>query len=259
MRHRVEETPGDAGVERSSPLYNRYNGFLLGQFLSLAFTPAGRPRYAERRARMLAFLAEIGIAPDAAALPETPPAIGGASHVALLTRVLPLVASHSRELAEFVVLGGLLTHYGVLAHHDAETAAAILVEIERLRAAYDLPPIDPARFVVPPDQRDPDLVLSPSLDYLREIVRRLPAEPDTAFVIMPFSAPYAAYYDAFYRPALEQCGYRAFRAWGGLATEDYADLRARADRPVRLRLGRRVRAEPQRRSTRSAPLTRSAS
>jgi hypothetical protein len=37
-------------------------------------------------------------------------------------------------------------------------------------------------------------------------------------------APYADYYRDFYRPSLEQCGYRTFRAWGGLANEDYADL-----------------------------------
>ena len=41
---------------------------------------------------------------------------------------------------------------------------------------------------------------------------------------MPFTAPYAGYYASFYRPALEHCGYRAFRAWGGLAGADHADL-----------------------------------
>jgi tetratricopeptide (TPR) repeat protein len=49
-------------------------------------------------------------------------------------------------------------------------------------------------------------------------------EPETAFVIMSFSAPYAEYFSTFYRPALENAGMRAFRAWGGLGSEDYGVL-----------------------------------
>ena len=67
-------------------------------------------------------------------------------------------------------------------------------------------------------------VLSPSLAYLGKIVDTLEVERDTAFVIMPFKQPYASYYSMLYRPALESAGYRAFRAWGGLGSEDYCDL-----------------------------------
>ena len=77
---------------------------------------------------------------------------------------------------------------------------------------------------MPAHEADPDRVLAPSLGYLRDIVARLPVEGDTAFVVMPFTAPYAGYYASFYRPALEHCGYRAFRAWGGLAGAEHADL-----------------------------------
>ena len=69
---------------------------------------------------------------------------------------------------------------------------------------------------MPAHDVDPDRVLAPSLAYLRDVVARLPVESDTAFVVMPFTAPYAGYYASFYRPALEHCGYRAFRAWDGL-------------------------------------------
>src|SRR6185436_7467092 len=96
--------------------------------------------------------------------------------------------------------------------------------IERVRAAYDLPPIDPARFAVPAHDADPDRILAPALAYLREVVARLPVEHDTAFVVMPFAAPYTGYHESFYRPALEHCGYRALRAWDGLSGADHADL-----------------------------------
>jgi hypothetical protein len=141
MPRRVGDPPGDAGVERDSPLCNRYHGFVLGQCLTLAFIPAGRARYAERRTRMLACLAELGLEAAASAMPETPPEPGGPSHAALVTRLLPHLAARSRELAEFAVLGGLLIHYGLVAGDGTAAAAALASEIERLRIAYDLPPI----------------------------------------------------------------------------------------------------------------------
>ena len=214
--------PGDQpSVARTSPLSCRYNGFLLGQFLSLAFAECGGPRYGDRRTRLLEFLREIDVD---VAIPESPLDRDGVTYASVLSAILPRLAQHSRELAEFAILGGLLTHYAVVSRIDAEAAAATLVEIERLRAHYDLPAIDPVRFAVPAHEADPDRVLAPSLRYLRDIVARLPVESDTAFVVMPFTAPYAGYYASFYRPALEHCGYRAFRAWGGLAGADHADL-----------------------------------
>ena len=217
----VQDSGAQPSVARTSPLYCRYNGFLVGQFLSLAFAECGAPRYGDRRARLLEFLREVDID---VAIPESPLDRGGVTYASVLSAILPRLAQRSRELAEFAILGGLLTHYALASRTDAEAAAATLVEIERLRAVYDLPPIDPVRFAVPVHEPDPDRVLAPSLGYLREIVARLPVESDTAFVIMPFTAPYAGYYASFYRPALEHCGYRAFRAWAGLAGADHADL-----------------------------------
>ena len=103
------------------------------------------------------------------------------------------------------------------------------------------------RFAVPAIDADPDRILAPSLAYLREIVARLPVEHDTAFVVMPFTAPYTGYYASFYRPALEHCGYRALRAWDGLVRRGSRRSRPRADRQGRPGLGRRVRARSCRR------------
>ncbi len=215
--HDSSETPS---VARTSPLYCRYHGFLLGQFLSLAFSDVARSGYAERRARLLAFLHEIDVD---VAMPASPDD-GGATHASLLSALLPRLAQQARELAEFAILGGLLTQYALAARTDAETASAMLLEIERLRTVYDLPPIDPLRLAVSPHERDPDRVVAPGLAYLREIVAHLPVEADTALVLMPLAPPYGGYYAGFHRPALEHCGLRALRAWGGLGGEDYAEL-----------------------------------
>jgi hypothetical protein len=222
MARRVVHDPGDTpSVARTSPLYSRYNGFLLGQFLSLAFAECGGPRYGNRRTRLLEFLRELDVD---VAIPASPLDRGGVTYSGVLAAILPRLAQHSRELAEFAILGGLLTHYAMVSRVDAEAAAATLLEIERLRTVYDLPPLDPARFAVPAHDVDPDRVLAPSLAYLRDVVARLPVESDTAFVVMPFTAPYAGYHASFYRPALEHCGYRTFRAWDGLSGADHADL-----------------------------------
>jgi tetratricopeptide (TPR) repeat protein len=211
----------DESIDRYSPLYCRYNGFLLGQFLSLSFASFASTGYAERRSRMLEFLREIEVD---VAIPESPPGLGDPEHSALIEAVMTAVAAKSVDLVQFTLLGALLTHYGLLARTDEATANASAEQIEVVRERYGLPALELADFVVDPEVRDPDVVLSASLAYLREIVEGLDAEPDTAFVIMPFKKPFASYFATFYRPALEQAGFRAFRAWGGLKSEDYADL-----------------------------------
>src|SRR5262245_58307343 len=95
----------------ASPIFCWYNGILLGQLLALACAPAGRAGYATRRARIHAFLDELGLD---VALPAAAPPPDGPGHAALLTRLLPPLAELSRPLAEATVLGGLLVQYGLL-------------------------------------------------------------------------------------------------------------------------------------------------
>jgi tetratricopeptide (TPR) repeat protein len=211
----------DKLVERFSPLYCRYNGFLLGQFLSLSFAEYGREKYLVRRSRMLEFFSEIGVD---VIIPEEPLGLGSEAHSALLTKVLNEIGGLSRELTQFTLLGSLLIHHGLLAETDASTARDSLEEIEHIRQTYDLPKIELDRFIVKSDRPEPERVLSPSLVYLASAVTDLKVEQDTAFVIMPFKEPYDSYFRTFYRPSLEAAGYRAFRAWGGLSSEDYCDL-----------------------------------
>jgi tetratricopeptide (TPR) repeat protein len=206
-----------------SRLYCRYNGFLVGQFLSLVFDDGGGdgPPCEDRRRRLLEFLREIDID---VALPASPLDRGGDTYAGVLTTILPRLAEHSRELAEFAILGGVLRQYAAASRTGAGTAGALRLEIERLRAAYDLPSLDPSRFAVPPPGVDPDRVLAASLRYLRDILASLPVESETALVVMPATAPHAGYYATFHRPALEHCGYRALRAWHGGSAAESADL-----------------------------------
>src|SRR4051812_8233077 len=164
MARPVVQEPGDTpAVARTSPLYCRYNGFLAGQFLALAFAGCGAPRYEGRRSRLLEFLRELDID---IAIPASPLERGDVTYQGVLSAIVPRLAEHARELAEFAILGGLLIQYGTVSPGDATTGAALRAEIERLRAAYDLPAIDPMRFALPAFEADPDRVLAPSLAYL---------------------------------------------------------------------------------------------
>ena len=139
MARPVVQDPGDQpSVARTSPLYCRYNGFLLGQFLSLAFAECGAPRYGDRRARLLEFLREVDVD---VAIPESPLDRGGVTYAGVLSAILPRLAQRSRELAEFAILGGLLTHYAPGVPHRRRggggDAGRDRAPARRLRSAAD--------------------------------------------------------------------------------------------------------------------------
>jgi hypothetical protein len=213
---------GEPPPPRTSPLYCRYHGFLIGHGLALAFCDGAAAGYDARRRHLQATLRELDIDAE---IPESPADRGTATYASAVGAVLPRLARESRELAEFAVLGGLLARYAIAVASEAVPGAAgpLGVEIERLRSASDLPPIDPLRHggrgVV-----DPDCVLAPALTYLAEIVARADTEPDTAIALVPATAPSDADYEGFHRPALEHGGYRALRVWDGLGGAAAADL-----------------------------------
>lgn len=214
-------SPRGAPLDRFSPLYCLYNGVLLGQFLTLSFASYGRKDYPVRRARMAEFLAEIEVAVD---VPSDPSDLGSVEHLAFMQSLVMSTAARSQTLAEFVLFGSMAAHWGVLAKSDPVTAGQNRDECERLRLKHALPPLDYDAMILPGPGVSVDAVLSPLLAYLARAVDAMEVEPRTAFVIMPFKPPYSGYFSQLYRPSLEQAGFRAFRAWGGLATEDYCDL-----------------------------------
>lgn len=214
-------SPREASLDRFSPLYCLYNGVMLGQFLSLSFASYGRKDYLVRRARMAEFLAEIEVAVD---VPGDPPGLGSNEHLAFMQSLVTSVAARSHTLAELVLLGSMATHWGMLAKSDPVTAGQNRDECERLRLKHALPAPDYDAMILPGPDVSVDVVLSPLLAYLARAIGAMEVEPRTAFVIMPFKPPYSGYFSQLYRPSLERAGFRAFRAWGGLATEDYCDL-----------------------------------
>ena len=157
MARPVVHEPGEPPPRATSSLYCRYHGFLIGQALALTFADgaAADPGYAARRGRLLTCLLELDVE---AAIPESATRRDGATHAALLTAILPRLAQRDRELAEFAILGGLLVHYAAAARRDADTAAALRLEIERLRGVYDLPAVDGLRHTALTSAADPERV-----------------------------------------------------------------------------------------------------
>lgn len=134
---RVGFSPVAPTIDRFSPLYCSYNGFLLGQFMTLSFAHFGLEGYPIRRARMLEFLEEVGATVE---LPEHPPELGSDAHALLLEAALRDLARCSPTLTDFALLGTMLTHYGILAESDPATAKASLEQVDFLREKHELPP-----------------------------------------------------------------------------------------------------------------------
>lgn len=211
-------------IDRFSPVYCRYNGFLLGQFLGVAFAEFARPQYAIHRARMQEFLDEVEAGVE---LPVEPLDFGDEPFQELVARVIDAVSERSQELGGATYLGYSMIIYGHFAESDPDAASSVAQQITRIAKDLELPPVPLEQLIVRPraDGVHPiDDVLSPALGYLKQAIDALPIENDTAFVIMPFKPPYTLHFSALYRAALEEAGLRAFRAWGGLSNEDYCEL-----------------------------------
>jgi hypothetical protein len=211
-------------IDRYSPIYCRYHGLLLGQFLMVAAASFAKPEWHIHRYRMQQFFDEVGLD---VTLDEEQVEFGTPAHDELLQRVVVGLAAFSTDLVEFALLGVQLVVYGHMADTDPESAALAREEIERLVESHGLPSPDLDSFVAEQDSSGTfliDSVLSPALRYLAGVIEATADEPDTAFVIMSFSPPYSDRFAEFYRPTLELAGFRCFRAWGGLSDENYGDL-----------------------------------
>jgi hypothetical protein len=205
---------------RFSPLYCRYNGFMLGQFLSLAAAKDLEKDYEQNVDRIQEFLNEHGIA---LRFPPEPPALADNKHLQLLEDVLS-GGDFPKELRDFAMVATHLVCFSYLGGDDRERSAS---EILRLSKKHMIPKeFADGYFDRFPAGSAPKFsrVLSASLAWLTRAVDQLEVEPDTAFVIMPFSDPYAARFVKLYRAGLEENELRAFRAWGGLSGEEYCGL-----------------------------------
>lgn len=213
----------EADLNRWSPLYCSYNGFVLGQFVLQGYFEHELPQYVLQRKRMQEFLEELG---SELVLPDRPFEVGTAFHRGLVNEISGIIRDVSPRLEDFFWLAVHLLLLGVSDHESSNAASMVRFYVEK----YGLPAPLLERF----SRKDVDGIRSASLAYLTEILGAIEREPKTAFVIMPFSEPFTSYYTTFYRPSLERAGFRGFRAWGGLGDEDYIDLLTRLIQKVGL-------------------------
>ena len=69
-----------------------------------------------------------------------------------------------------------------------------------------------------------DDILSRVLRFTSDCLQNLDAGTNVSFISMPFRKPFDDRFSTFYQPLLERLNLLSFRAWGGLALEDYWDL-----------------------------------
>lgn len=208
----------------ASPLYCRYNGFMLGQFLLISYANYACEEYPVRRDRMQEFLDEIGID---LTVPEWHPNQTPAPDD-FQEKLMLALHDTSSEIDSFVTLSVGLLEWS-LAQGDKKREAMAREMIDGVVAQYKLPAPDMAGFTareIDGNCISVNSVLDPTLAYLSEILAGIDeaGEQQTAFVAMPFSRPFNQYFPTFYRGALEAAGYRAIRAWGGLSNENYGAL-----------------------------------
>ncbi len=207
---------------RFSRLYCTYNGFMLGHFLYASRFKLSRRLYPVLRTRMQEFLDEVGVA---FSLTESHDEFD--SHydeIAMAT--IRAVMDRSLAIAKSAHIGWSATF--VAASPEDPSAAELKQHVEGFLEEQNVPAQALSRFIdaVPHDQESmqPEHLLSPALHFLCEVLDPIEAENKTCFVAMPFKEPFTGYFPTFYRPLLESTGYRALRAWGGFAREDFVDL-----------------------------------
>jgi len=206
------------------PLWARYNGGMLGFFLSGAPAEFARARYPVLAGRMNQFLEEIGVAPD---LPADPP--DHAAMPALAQRVMQAVLARQPEVGK-VTLTTALAHHAVLQRFaDRATAEACGAMARSHLQGMGLDPAMVDRFAAAVEMDGDGIVradplFSAGLDFLKGLIAPLPVSRTTAFVAMPFAPPHDAYFASFYAPVLRELRLTAIRAWGGLGSESYQEI-----------------------------------
>jgi hypothetical protein len=210
-------------TSRFSELYCRFNGFMLGTFLTLSRFQFAEAAYGAHRQRIQEFLHEVEIE---LALPE--------SHQELDKRfddiyieLLSEVNLRSPLLFDFAYIGSGTQLMAGVTGHDDETATELKSELvprlERYALGSQLLQAFLERVPSGDERKRVDDLLDPAFVLLQGIISPLEPEPETCFVAMPFKPPFADRFPGLYRPLLEQAGYRSLRAWGGLSAENYAE------------------------------------
>jgi len=206
-----------------SHLYTRYNGAMLGFFLDGAHLRGASDRYATLRQRMVEFLAELGIE---IVFPMTH-AEYRVSYPELRVKIVQETVKASPLLGAFTALASAVMDHamdprGAITGGFPRKALDFMERQGISRTVLDTV----AKQIQPP--KDGSIPLrqlhTAALVFVNEILTPLSQERDTAFVAMPFSRRFRGNFPTLYAPLLRELDYRAIRAWGGLADEDYQEV-----------------------------------
>ncbi|MEM9384999.1 MAG: hypothetical protein AAGA68_08040 [Pseudomonadota bacterium] len=205
-------------------LYIRYNGGMLGYFLSGAPARHAVGHYPVLAGRMNAFLEEIGCLPI---LPSKPPAPDATPRV--MQETLFQVAQASEAICDVALMTAAAFHFVILRGVDPDAAAkaeqTACAHLKNLGVADGA--LDAFAAAVVPCENgwvSADELHTAGLKFLHAAIAPAEMASRTAFVAMPFQPPFDTYFSDFYRPLLRELGLHALRAWGGLARENYQAL-----------------------------------
>jgi len=208
--------------KRFSKLYCTYNGFMLGHFLLITRLRFCIDRYQILRNRIQEFLDEIEAK---FVLPDTYEEFNE-RYDEITMPIIQIVMSRSQEVAKAAYIGWAATF--IAASPDDPMAEELKHQLKGFLSEYGVALEVLDRFIdkVPSKQEwtKAEDLLTPALGFLCDIIGPMEQESDTCFVAMPFREPFSDYFHIFYRPMLENAGYRAIRAWGGFSREDFVDV-----------------------------------
>lgn len=210
-------------ILETDSIYARYNGAMLGYFLSGAPAYYAKSHYNILRKRMNHFLEEIGL------LPIIPPKFSYEAQPQLMKEVIFMIRTNSEIIADFVYLSSVAFQSVILRGVDIETAEDCKNLALKWMAKYDIEPEILEHFsaaIIPKKQGrfSADAIHTAGLEFLRAILEPLRTDKHIAFVAMPFSSPFDEYFPKFYKPLLAELNYNAIRAWGGLSFENYQQI-----------------------------------
>ncbi len=212
----------DRAIDRHSPLYDRFNGFLLGAFFASAYARSRASAFAPMRARMQEFLEELEIE---LLLPLDHQSFSRA-HADLAAELAPALKETSGELFNFFLLGTCSVQRCGLT--DPEPLGEVRRVARHILATQELPreiwdsSFQPNENDAPPLRR--------AMPLLAAALAPLPVEESTCFVAQPPGESSSRDFKRFFRVLLDACGKRAIRTWAGFGGERRQEVLVRAIR-----------------------------
>ena len=209
-------THSRAKNEVYSPLYCRYNGFMMGVYYLVSGLDLAQDRFPVLVRRMRQFLNETNV--DIRIPSDRHRFRAWAKDKASWLSVLTALQERSQDLVDFAWLG----HAAVLHAFPQSRMSLEELLVLNLLDRYNLSPseFEAIRLRQAASWTIQD-VFAPLYVFLNSALRLQPEDATTCFVAMPFRQPFAGYFSSFYRPALNQLQLQALRAWDGFGAENY--------------------------------------